>query len=176
MWLGSDHGPIGWVKRHKLPVCVFGSLLAVLVGVTVLAAAIGEDDFWKHVLERNRLHLLAGGMVYLLLMRLTLLYERLRNKRRVNPKHLGWFAWYFAPFGVLMAFVLLQEFGLSMAGETWLTPGGDWRANAGHPEEQAKSLADIATWAFGALCGAWFAYYMPERLWQARQDYLRSRS
>ena len=78
-----------------------------------------------------------------------------------------------------MAFVLLQEIlaCTSWQALTWLTPGGDWRANRmGIRKSRPSPWLTLLRGHSAALLGAWFAYYMPERLWQARQDYLRSRS
>ena len=160
-----------FVANHKLPVCVFGGSFGILLAVTGYAYFWGPDGFWKHVWERNiQLHLFAGAGLYLLFSRLTLLYERLRDVE------FGWFRWFLTPVACVMLISLTQEYGLSMMGETAGHWGGDFDFWTGHPVERSKSFADNATWFFGSMAAAWYAYYMPARLSSARLQYLHGKT
>ena len=163
-----------WLRKHVLPVALFGGLAATLLAVTAIAAIWGPSGFWRHVVQRNvEMHLLAGTALYVLFGRFQLLAERLYRKRSGKRSwRLPWPAWFFGPVAVILAISLTQEYGLSMLGESAGTWGGDWAYNKASLPERFKSLADTACWMWGALAGAWATYFMADRYDLARDDYL----
>ena len=152
-----------YLGPQRVPIAVFGSLLAVILGVSLFALANGGEEVFAHVWQRNvEAHWGWGTAAYILFGRLLLVYER---KRRLN---LRWWWFYSLPYLALMACVCFQEFW------PWAFPKlGDFHREGITAGERWKSLGDLAGWSFGAIPGAWAIYFMAERYWHARADYLR---
>lgn len=186
-WSKPANAAYGWLGRHKLPVAVFGSLLAVILAVAAYAGAQGRTELVKHIFDREFVvHFGVGTWAYMLLQRTLLVIERKRSKRLENRNRLPWAVWYFVPMAALLTVNSINEWGFAM------TPipeyciegnlgcgywGGDWARAALKPEGslalKLKSIADIAAWSFAALAAAWWMYFSAERQWFARMDYLK---
>ena len=170
-----------YIGRHKLPFAVFGGLLAVIAAVWMNAKVRGLDDLAAHILNREfAVHIGLGFALYGLFGRLLLVAERKRGR------HLDWLPWYFVPLCILLSINATNEWLVAMTGRpdgwpegrplTWF--GGDWKRAQimQSAPTMLKSIADMAAWAFGALACAWRDYFMGERLWLARADYLHRNS
>ena len=170
---------LDWLAKHKLPVCVFGALLAVIL---IVRASVPDPILKAHIDERQfQVHFGWGVAAYLLFLRLLLTVERVMHKRTgvVQPKQFPWWVVYFAPVAVLLCFNVTNEFVFAFTETFTRNPfGGDWArcVRDGDMAKRWKSIADLAGWLFGSLGAAWFCYYMPERLWDARRDYLRRKA
>ena len=143
-----------WLRRNLTYIAVFGGLAAT-IGAVSLLALIDSAAFSGHVWFRSLLHVPWGFALCILFFRLLMLVETERGKL------FRWQAWYGIPIAVVFGIAIMQEFGFP----------GDFR-NAVGWVHRAKSFADVAGWAFGALSAAWFAYFCGDRLSTARWDYI----
>ena len=166
-----------WIRRHRLPIGVFGGLAAVVVASIVIAYAMDDDDLAKHIQERQlEVHFGWGVAAYLLFSRLLLVVERKAKKRGAG--NLSWQAWYFGPIVALLACVTFQEFwpyGFPKIGDFFREEVRDAVTGLMRPirwGERLKSVVDYAGWLFGALGAAWYTYFTATRLETARQQYL----
>ena len=155
-----------YIRKHWLPFTVFGSLLAGIGIVSIYGLHVDGRKVFDHIWNREvQAHWGWGTAAYILFGRLVLLGERLNRKRKNKAVrlHLPWLWWYLTPYLMLMACVCFQEFW------PWTFPKlGDY-FSTGVPY---KSFADLMGWTFGAIPGAWATYFMADRYFDARQDYL----
>ena len=158
-----------YVWHHRLPFGIFGGLLAIMC----IVYAIAPENAREHIVDREVLHNGWGALLFMLLSRLILVWERVRDKA------IAWYVWYFGPLVLMLAINATNEWVFSftqiLPGENFVDPfGGDWaRAKrAGDLALRWKSFADLAGWQFGGLVAAWWSYYMADQLSWARRHYL----
>ena len=146
-----------WLKRNWRYFAIFGGL-ASTIGIVSLLALIDSGSFSIHVWFRSLLHIPWGFCLACLFTRLLMLLEDHREKL------LAWHWFYGIPISGVIWIALMQEFGFP----------GDFR-HAPDWIHKAKSFADCAGWALGALASGWFQYFCAVRLDTARNHYLRWR-
>ena len=173
-----------WIANHKLPVCVFGGLLSVILIVGLNAGLHGDGELAKHVFNRQfSVHIGLGGLLYALFSWLLITLEH--RKRDLYD----WRVFYFAPLVCLLAINCTNEWAFALTPPppycAELTDAGTPCGYLGGDDARArlkgdtalglKSIADICGWAFGALAIAWWIYRGGERMGIATQQRVRHR-
>ena len=139
-----------WIKANWLPIAVFGGM-----AVTMLAVSLMDGRF-AHTWARAGYHVPWGFALA------AVFSWTLAEVDRTTSWYAEWPVYWFGPAAIVLAIACLQEFG----------PGGDWHRNVGNRALQAKSIADICGWQFGALAQRWYEYRSCTAAQDARASYL----